>query len=249
MLGEPQVEQGDRRAKISPRSAAIYGRISTGKEEQAHGLVTQIDTCRAFLDRLGIPIREVKVYQEEGSGRRRDRPVLRRLLHDAAMHKFQVLVVFRLDRLTRAGIPEMFRVLKTVQDSGVQVFSTTELWWNPSAPTADLILAVLAWAAEFESKAISERVSAGIQARKREAARKGEPFVWGRGLVSPLRRDPALPLKALQLREEGLSWTKTAQALRVGRTTARRLCQLGRASRAKGTPTEEATPEDGACAD
>lgn len=248
MQGGSRIERIEDRSVGPARSAAIYARISTGREQQPHGLETQVRACREMLRRLE-PLRDVAVFEEEGSGRRRDRPVLRKLLHDAALHRFQLLVVFRLDRLTRGGIADMFRVLKTLQGYGVQLFSVCETWWDPAAPTAELILAVLAWAAEFESKAIGERVSAGIQRRKSEAERKGQPWLWGRGLTSPLRRDPTLPLKALQLREAGLSWAKTALSLRVSRTSARRLYQIGLASRASGTATEDGKAEDGDCAD
>ncbi len=248
MPGETHVGTAEVRSNVPSRVGAIFARISTGKEQQLHGLVSQIDACRQFLERLGIPLREVKVYEEEGSGRRGDRPVLRRLLRDAALHRFQFLVVFRLDRLTRSGITEMFRVLKALQDSGVRVYSVNEAWWDPTAPTAEVILAVISWAAQLESRVIGERVSIGIQTRKREAERKGQAWLWGRALTSPLRRDPTLPSRALQLREAGLSWTQTAKALGVGRTTARRLYQLGLLSRANGTPTEGGTPGDGSSA-
>jgi DNA invertase Pin-like site-specific DNA recombinase len=230
----------------APRSAAIYGRISTGREQQGHGLAAQIHACRELIGRLEFSSGKVAVYEEEGSGRRRDRPVLRRLLQDAAMHRFTVLVVFRLDRLTRSGIAEMFRVLKALQGAGVRVYSVSETWWDPTAPTAELILAVLAWAAEFESRAISERVAAGIAARRAEAEKRGERFLWGRALVSPLTRDPGLPAKALRLRTSGLSWTQIAGRLGVGRTTARRLCTLARAPAERGGVDQgEAKPNDG----
>ncbi len=104
---------------------------------------------------------------------------------------------------------------------------------------------MLAWAAEFESKAIGERVSAGIQRRKSEAERRGQPWIWGRGLSSPLRKDPQLPAKALQLREAGRSWSQTAKTLGVSRTTARRLCQLGPSLGSNGTASEDGKLEEG----
>jgi DNA invertase Pin-like site-specific DNA recombinase len=209
---------------VPSRTAAIYARISTGRDQQGHGLDAQEHACRDLLQRLAIPVRGITVYEEEASGRRSDRPVLAKLLYDAAMHRFTVLVVFRLDRLSRGGIVEMFRVLKTLQGAGVRVYSVSEAWWDPEAPTVELILAVLAWAAEFESRAIGERVAAGIAARRAEAARRGRPFLWGRARVSAVARDPNLPVRARQLRASGRSWTQVARSLGVSRTTARRLC-------------------------
>lgn len=240
----PRVGGGVDRPLGPARSAAIYARISTGREQQPHGLETQTRSCREFLRRLE-PLRNIAGYEEEGSGRRRDRPVLRKLLRDAALHRFTILVTFRLDRLTRLGISEMFEVLKTLQGYGVAVYSVCETWWDPSAPTAELILACLAWVAEFESRAIGERVAAGIAARRAEAERCGEKFLWGRARTSRLTRDPELPAKALRLRQEGRSWSQVAQTLGVGRTTARRLCNLAAISRVIGTERGEAKPKDG----
>ncbi len=222
------------RADLTARLAAVYARISTGREQQGHGLDAQVHACRNLLKLLALPPRSVKVYEEEASGRRSDRPVLRKLLHDASMHRFQILIVFRLDRLTRGGIPEMFRVLKALQGAGVRVYSVSEAWWDPAAPTAELILAVLAWAAEFESRAIGERVAAGIAARRAEAARRGRPFLWGRARVSTLARDPELPTQVLKLRAAGRSWSQVARTLGVSRTTARRLCGAIRPTTAAG---------------
>jgi DNA invertase Pin-like site-specific DNA recombinase len=232
-------------AELPSRVAAIYARISTGRELQGHGLDAQLHACRDLLKHLAIPLRDVAVYEEEGSGRRRDRPVLRKLLHDAAMHRFTFLIVFRLDRLSRGGIVEMFRVLKTLQGAGVRVYSVSEAWWDPAAPTAELILAVLAWAAEFESKAIGERVAAGIAARRAEAERRGRPFLWGRARVSAVARDPSLPVRVRQLRASGRSWTQVARSLGVSRTTARRLCAATPPAGTRGPTLHKVVDRDG----
>lgn len=176
MRGGIRVEAGESRIPGTLRSAAIYARISTGRQQQLHGLETQVRSCREALRRLE-PCRDIAIYEEEESGRRLDRPVLRKLLRDAAMHRFTILAVSRLDRLTRRGIAQMFQVMKTLQSHGVRVYSVSETWWDPGAPTAELILAVLAWVAEFESRMIGERVAAGIARKRAEAERRGQDFV------------------------------------------------------------------------
>ena len=215
--------------KARPARYAIFLRVSTAKPEQEHGLVAQRRACEEYMRRRGWPLKGAKVYTEQASGRQTNRPVLRAMLHDAAMHAFQVLVLFRLDRLSRGGIHEMFRLLKALQGYGVRVFSVGESWWDPDNPTHELILAVLAWAGEFESKAIGERVAAGIAARRAEAGRKGWPFVWGRAHTSFVAREPALPEKAVEMRRGDLSWSQVARRLGVSRTTARRLYAIGKA--------------------
>ena len=218
--------------KARPARYAIFLRVSTAKPEQEHGLVAQRRACEEYMRRRGWPLKGAKVYTEQASGRQTNRPVLRAMLHDAAMHVFQVLVLFRLDRLSRGGIHEMFRILKALDDHGVRVYSVGESWFDADSPARELVLAVLAWAAEFESKAIGERVAAGIAARRAEAGRKGRPFVWGRAHTSFVARDPVLPRKAVEMRTGDLSWSQVARRLGVSRTTARRLYAMGKAEAA-----------------
>lgn len=223
---------------MRPVRCAIFLRVSTTKPEQEHGLTAQLQACKEFLEQRGLPADGARIFKEQASGRRTNRPVLREMLHEAAMHRFQVLVLFRLDRMSRGGIGEMFRILRALGGYGVRVYSVCETWWDPDNPTHELILAVLAWAAEFESKAIGERVAAGIAARRAEAERKGRPFLWGRARTSRLARDPALPAKAVEMRRDGLSWAQIGRGLGVGRTTARRLYRLGTAPVLKDQGTD-----------
>ena len=187
-------------------------------------MTTQIHACKELLKAKGID--DALIYEEQVSGRKAERTRLKKLLHDAAMNRFQVLTVFKLDRLTRGGIGEMFRIPKALHDYKVRVYSVSETWYDPDAPTTELILAVIAWAASFESKSIGERVSAGIASKKAEAKAKGEKWRWGQARVSKWVNDPTYLDRAAQLRSEGLSYTQLANELGVSRTTARRLCLL-----------------------
>ncbi len=237
-------EQGANRPHAG-RPWALYLRVSTKREDQEGGLMSQLQACQEFLRRKGVSPDEAIVFREQASGRQTNRPVLRKLLHQAAMHRFGYVLVFKLDRLSRGGIVPTFQLLKTLHDCNVVVHSVSESWLRPEDPVHEVILAVLSFAAQIESASISERVSAGIARRKAEASRKGEPWLWGRALSSPLRHDPALPSKAVTLREDGRSWSQTARALEVSKTSARRLYQLGLALRANGTPADGDDGEEG----
>ncbi len=219
---------------VRPPRCALFLRVSTAKPEQEHGLVAQRRACEDYLERRGWSSKDGRIFEEQASGRRTKRPVLRAMLHEAAMHGFQVLVVFRLDRLSRGGIAEMFRILRALTAYGVRVFSVCETWWDPDNPTHELILAVLAWAAEFESKAIGERVAAGIAARRAGAERKGRPFLWGRARTSWVARDATLPTRVAEMRKRRLSWAQIGKNLGVSKTSARRLHGLGKSHDAKG---------------
>lgn len=231
--------------RVRPGRCAVYLRVSTQKPDQEHGLEAQLLACQQFLERQGFSTQDLRVYREQASGRKTDRPVLRKMLQEGALHKFQVLATFRLDRLSRGGISQTFELLRALKDHGIRVYSVSEEWFDPDSPTHELVLAVLSWAAQFESRSIGERVAAGIAARRVEAARKGKPFLWGRARVSVLVRDPAMPAKALRLRQGGASWTQIAAELRIGRTTARRLCVIARTSEVMGTGKKGGTGDGG----
>lgn len=164
--------------------------MSTTKGEQEHGLIAQEHAVRRFLEDKEIALDgELRVYTEQASGRKEKRPRLEEMLHDAAMKKFRVLVVFKLDRLSRRELMvtgDVVEVVKKLTGYGVRVYSVAETWWDPDNPVAPLILAALSWAASMESRAIADRVTAGITASKAEAARDGKPFVWGRARTSAL---------------------------------------------------------------
>jgi DNA invertase Pin-like site-specific DNA recombinase len=207
---------------------AIYIRVSTTKAEQDHGLEAQEHACRQFIEsrQLAENGARLEVVLDRLSGRKPKRPGLDNLLHKAAMHHVNAVIVARLDRFTRGGIAECFRIVKELEGSGCRIHSVADPWFDPSNPAHELILASLAWAAEFESKAIGERVAAGIAARRAEADAEGNAFVWGGAHRSKLTEDPGLPSKIAERRGQGRSWSEVAEEFDIGRTTARRLCQL-----------------------
>lgn len=203
--------------------AAIYKRVSTTREEdEGSGLDTQDDSCQSFIRARGWEL--VATYSDTLSGRREKRPGFDQMLHDAAMKQFRAVVVFKLDRLTRSGIRAMFTVIDKLGAYGVRVYSVTDSWFDPANPAYEMILSALAFAADLESRAISERVKAAI-ARKRKD--EGDGFVWGQGHFSLLRQRPTLTREARELRETGLSWAEVGRRLGVSPSTAKRAATMG----------------------
>ena len=80
-----------------------------------------------------------------------------------------------LDRLTREGIAKVFELINKFKFYGVQVISYQESWTEQSGPMADLLYAITAWVAEFESKRRSERTLAGLARALREGKKLGRP--------------------------------------------------------------------------
>lgn len=147
--------------------AVIYARVST--EEQS--TENQIPALQRLASEKEYEI--IKVYSEEVSawkaGRQKE---LKALLKSASYHKFDILLVWALDRLTREGIGSIMHLVNTFKTYRVQVISYQEPWTQQDGGMADLLYAITAWVAEFESKRRSERIKAAL-ARKKA---RGEPI-------------------------------------------------------------------------
>lgn len=155
--------------------------------------------------------RVTRWYHETMTGKTRQRPELERLLEDARRGEFNVLWVFRLDRLTRSGIRDTLNLLEELKTCGCQVVSVAD-GFALDGPWSDVILSVIAWAAQMERAAIGDRVSA---ARVRLASQGRS---WGR--PNRLSLEETDNIRALSL--EGQSIRTIAQTVRVPKSTVQR---------------------------
>jgi putative DNA-invertase from lambdoid prophage Rac len=150
-------------------------------------------------------------FAEKKSGKALARPELDRLRALVRAKRVSKLYLFRLDRLTRSGIRDTFEVIEELRAHGVQVVSVSD-GFALDGPAAEVILAVIAWAAKMERLAINERISA---ARERLEA---EGRQWGR----PSRLTEADRARLRALRKQGRSVREIAVAMRIPRSTIAR---------------------------
>ena len=156
-------------------------------------------------------------YTEKRTGKVLARPELDRLRREVRAGRVSKLYLFRLDRLTRSGIRDTFEVIEELRGHRVQVVSVSD-GFALDGPAAEVILAVIAWAAKMERLAINERISA---ARERL---ESEGRAWGRP-----RRLSATDCERLKaMRDQGRSVRDIAVAMKVPRSTvARALARCG----------------------
>jgi len=181
---------------------AAYVRVSSKAQDHA----TQRHAIEKESARRGDSI--TAWYAEKQSGKTLARPELHLLRQDAAAGRIGKLYLFKLDRLTRSGVADTFEVIKELREAKVEVV-TVQDDFPMAGKTADLILAVMAWAAEVERLHIGERISA---ARERVEAKGGH---WGR----PQRMTPAQREDAEERRRKGQSLRRIAIALKLPRVT------------------------------
>jgi DNA invertase Pin-like site-specific DNA recombinase len=146
---------------------AIYARVSTYEQEPEN----QLQELRRYAEARGWTTVE---YIDKGvSGAKDRRPSLDRLVTDARRRRFDVLVVWRLDRLGR-NLKHLVTLLEDVQAVGVAFVSLGE-GIDCRTAAGRLQLHVLAALAEFERARIAERVRAGLARVRASGKRLGRP--------------------------------------------------------------------------
>jgi DNA invertase Pin-like site-specific DNA recombinase len=147
--------------------AAVYARVSTFDQEPENQLVE----IRRYIEARGWTAVE---YTDRGvSGAKDKRPALDRLLTDARRRRFDVLVVWRLDRLGR-NLRHLIVLLEELQALGIAFVSLNE-GIDATTPAGRLQMHLLGAIAEFERARIAERVKAGLQRARAQGKRLGRP--------------------------------------------------------------------------
>ncbi len=148
----------------------IYLRVSSGEQTTEN----QLPALQKWVSDKGYEL--VEVYSENESawksGHQRE---LARLFTDLHKRKFDICLVWALDRLTREGIGKIFELINKFKTQGVRVMSYQEPWTEQSGPMADLLYAVTAWVAEFESSRKSVRTRAGLARALAQGKKLGRP--------------------------------------------------------------------------
>lgn len=149
---------------------ALYVRTST--DDRGQDPQTQVVALEDFCRSRGYEI--VATYTDQASandyGRR---TAWRQLLKDAGKHRFEAVVVFKLDRAFRS-VRDMHKTLEAWELAGIGLISSREDI-NTTTPIGKLLLNLLAAVAEFELATISVRVKAGMDRAKRDGKAIGRP--------------------------------------------------------------------------
>lgn len=156
------------------------------------------------------------------------RPELAALRAAAQRGELSSLWVYRLDRLTRTGIRDTLTLLEELRGAGVAVHSVSD-GFDVAGPASEIVIAVLAWAAEFERSVLRERLRA---ARARVEAAGG---AWGR----PPRATAVQIVKVRALEKRGRTIRSIAQAVGLPRSTVHEILSGKRRYVARHDATEK----------
>ena len=167
------------RPKASIRRCAIYTRKSSeeGVEQDFNSLHAQREACEAFIkSQAGEGWRLVKTAYDDGglSGGTMERPALQRLLADVNQGVIDVVVVYKVDRLTRS-LTDFAKMVEAFDAHAVSFVAVTQQF-NTTSSMGRLTLNVLLSFAQFEREVTGERIRDKIAASKQKG-------MWMGGLV------------------------------------------------------------------
>src|SRR3954463_3208904 len=154
-----------------PVRCAIYTRVSTdqGLEQDFNSLDAQYDASQAYIRsqaHAGWTLLRAK-YDDGGfSGGNTDRPALQRLLDDVRAGKVDVIVVYKVDRLTRS-LADFAKLVELFDQHNVSFVSVTQQF-NTTTSMGRLTLNVLLSFAQFEREVTGERIRDKIAASKQK---------------------------------------------------------------------------------
>jgi len=159
--------------------AAVYARVSTDRQDS----VNQMPDLQNYAKFKHLDI--IQTFADEMSGRKTDRPALHAMLAAARRHEFDVLLVWKLDRLGRSA-KHLLQVLDELQALGIAFVSVTQAL-DTSTAAGKLLFTVLGAVAEFESSLIGERTRAGLSSARQRGAKLGAPIRIDHSKVRALR--------------------------------------------------------------
>ena len=156
---------------VKPVRCAIYTRVSTehGLDQEFNSLDAQYEAASAYIKsqaHAGWTLIRSR-YDDGGySGGSTERPDLQKLLNDIRARKIDVIVVYKVDRLTRS-LADFAKLVELFDAHGVSFVSVTQQF-NTTTSMGRLTLNVLLSFAQFEREVTSERIRDKIAASKRK---------------------------------------------------------------------------------
>ena len=193
---------------------AAYARVSTSDRDQDPE--TQLVSLREFVTAQGWDMHAEYVDYAPATDHLR-RTAWRGLLDDASKRRFDLLLVWRMDRAFRS-VFDAANTLERLRAWGVGLRSFSEPWLDTTSPFGEALYYITAAYEQLERGILSERVKAGMDRARKQGKRIGRPRVTDRPGFS--RRFGAI---LERLRSGDISRRSAAKELRIGYATLKRL--------------------------
>ena len=183
-----------------------YVRISTNEDKQKYGLKIQVQAIKDYCRKHNLDL--VKIYRDTKSGSSLQRPGIQNLLKDK--DKFQVLVVYKIDRLSRSVLDLLKLIREALAEKDI-VFLEEGI--DQRTKEGRLLLNQLASFAEYERELIVSRIKDGLREARSNGIKLG-----ARPKFQEYRE------QVRQLRKKGWNWKEICERLRINFRTAKKAC-------------------------
>jgi DNA invertase Pin-like site-specific DNA recombinase len=140
------------------------------------------------------------LYEDKATGTNTNRPQFRNLMQDAHSRQFDIVLVWKLDRMARS-LKDLIYTLQELSELGVTFISLRD-HLDLTTSTGRLMLHIVGAFAQFEADLIKERVKAGLSAARAKGTKLGRP-----ARISHMR--------VAELRQQGRSLNQIARELGV----------------------------------
>ena len=149
----------------------IYLRVSTSEQVEGYSLGEQEERLRKYCDAMDWIL--VKVYIDGGfTGSNMDRPALQDMIKEIEKGVVDLVLVDKLDRLSRNQFDTLFMIQKIFDENHVGLVSRAEAF-DTSTPIGKTVVGILSAFAELERQRIKERTKDGLEGRAKEGKYKG----------------------------------------------------------------------------
>jgi len=152
-----------------PKSAGVYVRVSTDKQEADNQLLQ----LRKYCSKKGYTI--FREYTDVTSGAATNRPAFNEAFKDAHAMAYDVLVFWDISRFSRAGTLYTLQKLRELDNLGVEWDSFQDQYFQSAGAFKDVVISIMATLAKIEREKISERTKAGLERAKLNGRVLGRP--------------------------------------------------------------------------
>jgi len=186
---------------------AVYARVST--KDKGQETENQLVQLREFAAKQNWQI--TREYIDRETGGTSDRAQFQAMFADASRRRFDLVLFWSLDRLSREGVLETLQHLNRLTACGVGYKSFTEQYLDSCGIFKDAVIGILAVIAKQERVRLSERTKAGLEIARSTGRQLGRPRLQVR------------PVDIARLRRSGLSLRAIGRELGISEGSVRRL--------------------------
>ena len=158
---------------------ALYVRVSTDSQVEGYSIEAQIEFLENYLKSQGW--NDYEVYMDPGfSGKNLERPAIQKLIKDCESGKIDMVLVFKLDRLSRSQKDTLFLIEEVFNKNNVGFISIRERF-DTTSPFGKAMIGILSVFAQLERETILERTRIGLKKRAEDGFWRGggkTPFAY-----------------------------------------------------------------------